>query len=176
MKKKEKGGDTPKTSRGNTLSFEYQGSPEKDSTTGWLCGLVWYKEWEGGGGGWIEFTAGFFLFFPEKVIGKLCGAWAKAARCPGIKKSISISKIVTTLGFRDLDPSFWPWDWPGCPWPAPVLTRQPKESLGTVEQEPHDRALGRRQDRSPWLHATELGWGWAFSRESFWETSKVYHR
>lgn len=140
--------------------------------------VVWFgtKNEKGGGGGWIEFTAGFFLFFPEKVIGKLCGAWAKAARCPGIKKSISISKIVTTLGFRDLDPSFWPWDWPGCPWPAPVLTRQPKESLGTVEQEPHDRALGRRQDRSPWLHATELGWGWAFSRESFWETSKVYHR
>lgn len=83
-------------------------------------------------GGWTEITVGIFFFFPEKVIRKLCGAGAKAARCPGIKKSIPISQIITTLDFCELEPSFWPWEWPGCPWPAPVLTRQPEESLWTV--------------------------------------------
>ena len=59
------GGETLKISSGNILSREYQGSQEKDSTRGWLCGLV-----QRVGGGEIELNYPLVQAFPGGSRGK----------------------------------------------------------------------------------------------------------
>ena len=59
------GGETLKISSGNILSREYQGSQEKDSTRGWLCGLI-----QRVGGGEIELNCLLVQAFPGGSRGK----------------------------------------------------------------------------------------------------------
>ena len=78
-------GETLKISSGNILSREYQGSQEKDSTRGWLCGLV-----QRVGGGEIELNCLWVWAFPVGSSGKKSNAGdiRDVGSIPGLGKSL----------------------------------------------------------------------------------------
>ena len=79
-------GETLKISSGNILSREYQGSQEKDSTRGWLCGLV-----QRVGGGETELNCLWVWAFPV-------GSSSKESNAGDIRDIGSIPGLGKSLG------------------------------------------------------------------------------